>query len=254
MCDFGAHEPGPGGLAGAQTTVQDLGRFGWAQYGVSASGAADPVALRAANLIVGNAENAPALEMTLAGGAFEFEGAATIAIGGSDFGADLPLWTPIDIAAGQAVKFGATRSGARSYVAFRGGLAVPLVMGSASVHVTTGVGGRPLRAGDVLELETPRSARTAGIRPTVPGRGAIRVTPGPQADRFAGELYEVRYTVSEESNRMGLRLRGPAIPSPSGGMLTEGTPWARCRSRPTASRLSCLWSIKRPAAIRNRRM
>src|SRR5215831_15762107 len=99
--------------AGLQTTVQDLGRFGWAHYGVSASGAADPVALRAANLIVGNTENAAALEMTLVGGAFEFETAATIAIGGSDFGANLPLWSPIEVAAGQTVRFGATRSGAR---------------------------------------------------------------------------------------------------------------------------------------------
>jgi antagonist of KipI len=210
---------------GLQTTVQDLGRFGWAQYGVSASGAADPVALRAANLIAGNAENAPALEMTLAGGAFEFEGAATIAIGGSDFGADLPLWTPVEIASGRTVRFGATRSGARAYVAFRGGLAVPLAMGSASVHVTTGVGGRPLRAGDVLEIgdAAVRRARP-GSAPPFAIDVAIRVTPGPQADRFAGELYAAGYTVSEESNRMGLRLRGPAIPSPPGGMLTEGTP------------------------------
>jgi antagonist of KipI len=210
---------------GLQTTVQDLGRFGWAHFGVSASGAADPVSLRAANLIVGNAENAAALEMTLAGAAFQFEDAATIALGGSDFGADLPLWTSIEIAAGQTVRFGATRSGARAYLAFRGGLAVPVVMGSASVHVTTGVGGRPLRAGDVLEIgdSAVRRAR-AGSAVPLPMDGPIRVTAGPQADQFAGELYESRYTVTEESNRMGLRLRGAAIPSPPGGMLTEGTP------------------------------
>src|SRR3954451_2439465 len=210
---------------GLQTTVQDLGRFGWAQYGVSASGAADPMALRAANLLAGNTENAAALEMTLIGAALEFEAAATIAIAGSDFGAGLPLWTPVEVAAGQTIRFGATRTGARAYLAVRGGLAVPLAMGSASVHVITGVGGRPLRAGDVLEIgdAAVRRARQ-GSAPPFANDGPIRVTPGPQSNRFAGELYGARYTVSEESNRMGLRLRGPAIPSPPGGMLTEGTP------------------------------
>jgi antagonist of KipI len=210
---------------GLQTTVQDLGRFGWAHFGVSASGAADPLALRAANLIVGNAENAAVLEMTLAGPALEFESAATVAIGGSEFGVGLPLWTAIDIAAGQTIRFGATRSGARASLAVRGGLAVKSVMGSASVHVVTGVGGRPLRKGDVLEVgdAAVRRAR-AGAAPPFTLSGPLRVTAGPQAERFASELYAAAYTVSEESNRMGLRLRGPAIPSPPGGMLTEGVP------------------------------
>src|SRR5580704_7647852 len=101
---------------GLQTTVQDLGRFGYAHFGISASGAADPLALRAGNLLVGNAENAAALEMTLAGGVFEFENAAVIALTGSDFGAGLPLWTPLEVKAGQTVRCGATRSGARCYL------------------------------------------------------------------------------------------------------------------------------------------
>jgi biotin-dependent carboxylase-like uncharacterized protein len=210
---------------GLQTTVQDLGRFGWTHYGVSASGAADALALRAANLLVGNAENAAALEMTLAGPSLEFEKAATIAIAGSDFGAGLPLWTAIEVAAGQIVRFGATRSGARACLAVRGGLAVPRTMGSASVHVMTGVGGRPLRAGDTIAIGDAgvRRARS-GAAPPFAIEGPLRVTPGPQEDRFAGELYTGAYTVTEESNRMGLRLRGPAIPSPPGGMLTEGVP------------------------------
>ena len=163
--------------------------------------------------------------MTLAGPAFEFEAAATVALGGSDFGAGLPLWTAVEIAAGQTIRFGATRSGARACLAVRGGLAVKLVMGSASVHVVTGVGGRPLRKGDVLEIgeAAVRRAR-AGAPPPFAMAGPLRVTAGPQADRFAAELYAAAYTVSEESNRMGLRLRGPAIPSPPGGMLTEGVP------------------------------
>src|SRR5579883_3189007 len=210
---------------GMLTTVQDIGRFGWAHFGVSASGAADPLALRAANLLAGNAENAPALEMTLMGGAFEFESAATVAITGSDFGSGLPLWTAVEVQAGQTLRFGATRSGARSYLAVRGGFDVPRSMGSASVHVMTGVGGRPLRAGDVLTIGNAATGRSrAGSPPPFNMTGPLRVTEGPQTERFAGELYRDAYTVSEESNRMGLRLRGPAIPSPAGGMLTEGTP------------------------------
>src|SRR5580704_15553253 len=89
---------------GLQTTVQDLGRFGWAHFGVSASGAADSLALRAGNLLVGNAENAAALEMTLVGAEVEFEGPATIALTGSDFDAGLPLWTAVEVQAGQTVR------------------------------------------------------------------------------------------------------------------------------------------------------
>lgn len=210
---------------GLQTTVQDLGRFGWAHFGISASGAADPIALRAGNLLVGNAENAAALEMTLMGGVFEFESDAVIALTGSDFGAGLPLWTTVEIRAGQTVRCGGTRSGARCYLAVRGGLDVPKVMGSASTHVMTGVGGRPLRAHDTL-LVGDAAVRLPGgpFQPVLSGSGPLRVTAGPQADRFANDLYHCGYTVSEESNRMGLRLRGPAIPSPPGQMLTEGTP------------------------------
>jgi antagonist of KipI len=204
-----------------------LGRFGYAQFGISASGAADPLALRAGNLLVGNAENAAALEMTLAGGAFEFESDAVIALTGSDFGAGLPLWSSIGIKAGQMLRCGPTRSGARCYLSVRGGIAVPKVMGSASVHVMTGVGGRALRAGDELPIgegivRRPRSP-ARGV-PQYQRDGVLRATPAAQADWFADELYGAKYTVSEESNRMGIRLRGPAIPSPAGHMLTEGTP------------------------------
>ena len=211
---------------GMLTSVQDLGRFGWAHFGVSASGAADPLALRAGNLLVGNAENAAALEMTLIGGAFEFESNAVIALTGSDFGAGLPLWSAIEVKAGQTVRCGPTRSGARCYLCVRGGIGVRKVMGSASVHVMTGVGGRPLRAGDTLPIgdEAVRRPRQKAAPADLVREGAMRVTAGPQAAWFGGELYAGGYTVSEESNRMGLRLRGEAIPSPAGHMLTEGVP------------------------------
>jgi len=211
---------------GFLTTVQDLGRFGWAHFGVSASGAADPLALRAGNLLVGNADNAAALEMTLTGGEFEFERAATIALTGSDFSTDLPLWTAVEVKAGQTVRCGPSRSGARCYLCVRGSIGVPKAMGSASVHLMTGVGGRALRKGDMLPIgnEAVRRPRPGSAVPPFPAGGPLRVTDGPQAAWFAGELYQAEYAVSEESNRMGLRLRGASIPSPAGHMLTEGVP------------------------------
>jgi len=211
---------------GFLTTVQDLGRFGWAHFGISASGAADPFAFRAANLLAGNAENAPALEMTLAGGEFSFEAPAIIAVTGSDFASPVPLWQPVEIAAGATLRFGPSRSGARCYLAVRGGFDVPLLMGSASVHVMTGVGGRPLRKGDTLPVgdATVRRPRppARGVPTLLPGNTALRTTAGAQAHLFGDDLYTTAYTVSEESNRMGIRLKGSALTAPAGGMLSEG--------------------------------
>jgi antagonist of KipI len=210
---------------GFLTTVQDLGRFGYAHFGISASGAADPLALRAGNLLVGNAENAPALEMTLTGGEFAFDGNVVISITGSDFSSSVPMWQPVEIHNNEIVRFGPSRSGARCYLSLRGGLDLPLAMGSASVHVTTGVGGRALRRGDVLPIGD-RAVR----RPRQPALGAplhrrtacLRATAGPQARWFGDELYAAGYRVKEESNRMGIRLEGPALPAPGGHMITEG--------------------------------
>jgi antagonist of KipI len=208
---------------GFQTTVQDLGRFGYAHLGVSASGAADALALRAGNLLVGNGENAPALEMTLTGGAFAFESRAVVALTGSDFATGLPQWRAVEVDAGTVLRLGASRSGARCYLSVRGGLDVPKVLGSASTHLLTGVGGRALRAGDVLAIgnQAIRRWRTGAAEPP-PREGPLRVTAGPQAGWFSDDLYAAGYQVSEEANRMGLRLRGPAIPSPAGHMVTEG--------------------------------
>ncbi len=210
--------------AGFQTTVQDLGRFGYAHLGVSASGAADALALRAGNLLVGNPENAAGLEMTLVGGAFEFESASAVALTGSDFGADLPMWRAIELNAGAVVRCGASRSGARCYLAIRGGIAGRQVLGSSSAHLLTGVGGHALRSGDILSIGEG-AVRRPRREAAVPDRlrtGALRVTPGPQASWLSDGLFGDTYRVKEESDRMGLRLEGPAIPSPAGHMLTEG--------------------------------
>ena len=210
---------------GFLTTVQDIGRYGHAHQGISASGAADALALRAGNLLVGNAENAPAIEMTLAGGDFEFQCEAVIALTGSDFGFEYPMWAPVEIKAGTIVRGRGAKQGARAYLAVRGGIDAPLTLGSASAHLLTGVGGKALRKGETLPI-----GGNAIRRPRPPAKNVplcersttVRVTDGPQAGWFADELYQTPYTVAEECNRMGIRLTGTPMPSPAGGMLTEG--------------------------------
>lgn len=206
---------------GLQTTVQDLGRPGWAHLGVAASGAADAVALRVANRLVGNEENAPALEMTLAGGAFHFTRDAVVALTGADFGGE--MWRPFVARAGQTLRLGPTRGGARCYLAVRGGIGAPRVLGSASAHVLSGLGGRPLRRGDTLDIgpEPAREPLWRGVEWREDRLAPLGVTPGPQADWFDRGLDGLVYRVKEESNRMGLRLAGPKLAQPR-ELITEG--------------------------------
>src|SRR5216684_3429343 len=114
---------------GPFTTVQDLGREGFGPLGISPSGAADPISLRLGNRLVGNAEGAAALEMTLLGGAFLFPEGAILALTGSDFGATLdgaPVeqWMSVEAKPGQTLRLGLTRSGARCYLCVQGGIIV----------------------------------------------------------------------------------------------------------------------------------
>lgn len=225
---------------GLLTTVQDLGREGFGPIGVSASGAADPVALRLGNRLLGNADGAPALEQTLLGGTFTFPQGAIIALTGADFAAELdgiavPLCSSIEVSPGQTLRAGATRSGARSYLCVRGGIDVQPFLGSSSTHLLSGLGGhegRALRKGDVLNVGTANpSFHKQTVRPSAlqhfQQRKVLRVTPGPQCEMFPDTaqkiFYGSAYRVAEESNRMGLRLEG--TPLPGGGqseMTTEG--------------------------------
>jgi antagonist of KipI len=225
---------------GLFTTVQDLGREGFGPIGVSASGAADAVSLRVGNRLLGNAEGAAGLEMTLLGGAFLFPDDATMALTGSNFaatldGAPVEMWTALKVRGGQTLRVGATRSGARSYLSVRGGIEVELFLGSASTHILSCLGGcegRALRKGDLLKIGDaqgsvrPRRLSRRAREELQPGK-ILRVTPGPQSDWFnqaAQKLfYTEKYRVTEDANRMGLRLEGTPIASPSRGeMISEG--------------------------------
>lgn len=218
------------------TTVQDLGREGFGPMGVSPSGAADPVSLRIGNRLVGNAENAAALEMTLLGGTFVFPDGAVVALAGSDFASTLDakpieVWTSLEVHPGQTLRLGGTKTGARCYLCVQGGIAVDLFLGSACTHLLSGLGGlegRSLRKGDTLKIaktkEPFRNFRKRGVASValekLAPRKILRATPGPQSDWFdevaQRTFYGAMYRVGEQSNRMGLRLEGPAIPTPLG--------------------------------------
>ncbi len=214
---------------GFLTTVQDLGRPGHAAAGVSASGAADPLAHRIGNRLVGNRDNAPGLEMTMIGGSFHFEADVVFALAGGDSGARLgdravQPFTPCRAYAGDTLVCGPLRGEAHASLCLRGGIAVPLLFGSASTHLQTGMGGfegRALRAGDRLHLGAPGEGAPFGraVDPSqLPGYRSgepFRATEGPQASWFAPEarasFYDTPWQVAEACDRMGIRLLGPSI-------------------------------------------
>ncbi len=232
----------PGGLA----SIQDLGRFGHAASGVSASGAADPWSLRVGNLLVGNGTNHAAIELTLVGGSFEVDAPAVVAVTGSDFPGvlvdrsgeerPLPRWTALAVGPGETIRLGPTRSGARCYLCVRGGIETARVLGSRSTHLLTGIGGhcgRALRAGDELAIGADASGPTRRLRVAqgafdeILQRRVLRTVAGPQLDRFShasvATFHATTWEISEEADRTGLRMRGPALPRRDERQLpTEG--------------------------------
>lgn len=225
---------------GLLTSVQDLGRPEFGPQGVSPSGAADAVALRVGNSLVDNEPGAAGLELTLVGGSFVFPEGAVVALTGADLGAavsgrPLEMWTSHALLPGAKLVFGATKNFARGYLAIAGGVEVEPFLGSASTHLLSGLGGfkgRALWKGDVLRIGKPakpirrKKISQAALYALKP-RKILRVTEGPQADWFTEEAKQVLYRdvfrVTEESDRVGLRLEGPALAgSASREMITEG--------------------------------
>ncbi|MFF1574338.1 biotin-dependent carboxyltransferase family protein [Leifsonia sp. NPDC058292] len=207
-------EPGPLAL------VEDLGRPGRADIGVSPSGALDRSALRLANRLVGNAEGFAAVELLLGGFAARFETPAWFAV----TGAMAPLTldgAPIDgnravhADAGATLRIGAPTAGIRSYLAVRGGLDVPPVLGSRSTDVLSGLGPAPLRAGDTVALG-PEPPEPVGLVDFVavdaPAGGVVTVRAhlGPRADWFTPAAVDAffghEWELSADSNRVGSRL------------------------------------------------
>ena len=224
---------------GLLTTVQDLGRFGYAHFGVTPAGAADALALRVANLLLGNRENEAGLEMTLLGPTIEFERTTIVALTGADIDcrmgrARAPMWKPFPVLPGAVLKCGPITGGARSYLAVQGGFDIAPVMASASTLRSARFGGpqgRELRAGDRLEIKHAESTALRSLRPEAQTflrpRRELRITAGPQASWFGEEgfatLQRCPYVVLGDSDRRGVRLKGEALTlPPKSQLVTEG--------------------------------
>ncbi|MGN9774981.1 biotin-dependent carboxyltransferase family protein [Micromonospora sp. H33] len=221
--------------AGALTTVQDLGRPGWAHLGVPRSGALDPAALRLANRLVGNPESAAGLEITLTGCALRFTRATTVAVTGTDTDVRVgsrpgDVGRPLAVPAGAVVRIGPPRTGLRSWLALAGGIAVEPVLGSRATDTLSGLGPPPLHDGDRLPLGTPAGPPApVDVTVSAPPPAELRLTLrlGPRDDWFTplalDRLLGTAYTVSPVSNRVGARLTGAALPRAVAGELpSEG--------------------------------
>jgi biotin-dependent carboxylase-like uncharacterized protein len=206
--------------AGPLATIQDGGRPGYAALGVARSGAFDRGALELANRLVGNRPDAAVIEATLGGLGLRLHDAATLALAGAACtGLDWGAATTLD--AGVTVRLGRPRVGVRSYLAVRGGIDAVAELGSCSTDTLSGLGPPPLAAGDRLRVGRPVMGRVTGQvtgAAAVPGRprdAVLRLAPGPREDWFTADalrrLVGTEWVVRPDSNRIGIRLDGPAL-------------------------------------------
>jgi antagonist of KipI len=230
---------------GLSTTIQDIGRYGYQKHGVIVSGAMDPIALRIANLLVGNAESAAGLEVTLVGPKLRFHKDLLISICGGNLspsiaGKAIPLWRPIWVRGGSTLDFGRSAKGCRAYISVAGGIDVPEVLGSQSTYLRARLGGfsgRALKEGDGIELKNPEGigqgltnllADPSGKEPFTTANWFVKpnelcayddqvvhVISGPEFLDFTLEsrkqFFNDEYQITPQSDRMGYRLSGPAL-------------------------------------------
>ena len=208
---------------GPLTTVQDLGRPGLAHLGVPTAGAADRRAFGLANRLVGNPAGAAALEVTLAGPELEWEAGGWVALTGGRVDASLdgrpvPMDVAVRVEAGQVLAVGTVTSGLRAYVAVRGGIDVPEVLGSRSTDTLAGIGPPPLEEGARLPLgDLTQGDPFLQVAPTpaLDPEPVLAAVLGPRDDLFTARalrtLVGAAWTVSSDSDRTGIRLDGPAL-------------------------------------------
>lgn len=213
---------------GMFTTIQDRGRYGYLRYGVPVSGAMDQFSLTAANRLVSNDSNSACIETTLIGPELQVLARTQIAVAGGQCspminGYDAPMWQTIEVEEGDSISFGRMGSGCRAYLAVRGGIEVPMILGSRSTCVRGkfgGLEGRPLKIGDVIETTDTSFVKAEYLLPEelVPQfehNICVHVILGPQAEMFTEKglktFLSEPYKVTPESDRMGYRLEGPPI-------------------------------------------
>ena len=226
---------------GLLTTVQDMGRVGYQQFGVSVSGVMDPRAASIANILVGNEEGDAVLESTMMGPQLRFDVSNCIAITGGDLGptldgAPIPNYAAVSVQAGQVLRFTAPKTGCRCFIAFAGGLDIPVVMGSRSTYLKAKIGGlegRKLQKDDVIGFRDPKTQlknmNDRNLYPEFVPRAVytVRVVMGPQDDAFTQKGIQTflneTYTVTPEFDRMGCRLEGAVIEHvQSGDIISDG--------------------------------
>ncbi len=224
---------------GLFTTVQDLGRPGYRRFGLPQGGGMDPVSLRIANQLLGNAPGAAVLEFTAPGPRLVALRRTMIALGGADHSAAVnghpaSMWSAFELREGDILSFGSPKAGQWGYLAIPGGVDVPEVMGSRATYLRGGLGGyggRRLQAGDRVAASrrapAARLSLPAPLRPTVGGDASLRIVVGPQNDYFTDEslatLCRERYHISMEIDRLGYRLDGPRLAHRSKAeMLSDG--------------------------------
>ncbi|GAA1585041.1 biotin-dependent carboxyltransferase family protein [Actinoplanes couchii] len=218
--------------AGPLTTVQDLGRPGWAHLGVPRSGALDAPALGLANRFVGNPDDAAGLETTLLGCTLRFAAPALVAVTGALAAIDVdqrPVERPggcqlFEVPAGGVVDIGPAIRGVRSYLAVAGGIVVEPVLGSRSTDTLSGLGPDRLTDGAVLPVGTATGAPAVGEPARIGGEFVLGLRRGPRDDwcDLTG-LFGTPYTIGPLSNRIGTRLAGTALTRAKAGELpSEG--------------------------------
>jgi len=212
--------------AGLATTVQDAGRTGYYHLGIPLSGALDQYSFRAANLLLGNPEDAAVLEMTMLGPKLEFTQDALIALTGAHLpakldGVAIPNYEVVAAKAGSVLSFDHLKDGVRGYLAVAGGIDVPVVLGSRSTYILGAMGGfcgRKLQAGDVLPIGAPTGPSHLGrklpdqLKPVFPKEVQVRVLPGLYfhwLTEESGELFfEDTWRVGAEADRIAYRFKG----------------------------------------------
>lgn len=231
---------------GLLTTIQDLGRYGYQKYGIIVSGAMDSYSLRLANALVGNKEGEAGLEITLMGPSLELEKGTLFAITGADLsptidGKAVPMWRPVYLHKKSILKFGACKSGCRSYLAIAGGYDIPEVMESKSTYLRAGIGGfegRGLQKNDVLQIKLPGEESLKIMENLAQKQSSnffsstswylrkksiikdsenirIRVIKDKQFEEFSldskRQFLNSTFKITPQSDRMGYRLQGPAL-------------------------------------------
>lgn len=225
--------------AGLLTSIQDKGRWGYQQFGMSVAGAMDLFSLAIANLLVGRDRGDAALECTFLGPDLSFDCQEVIAITGADMepklnGQPVAMWSSILVKPGDKLSLSSARSGLRSYIAFSRGIDLPLIMGSRSTFIRGklgGLNGDKLALGDEIPLGEKMAEYLSFLPrnevPVYEKHATIRVVLGPQDDYFTKEAIETflssSYSISSDADRMGYRLEGPKIDHKDGAdIISDG--------------------------------